>query len=129
MLAQQIQSEALRRGSHGGLLAEVCGVLEAPPGGSEGSTGSMVPPGGPSTFQVSSAVAAMFARVDWPRLRRSSGGACLGWYEHCRCERCVRLPSSSMAGMVCTCEDVTLSMLSWRLCAVSLKRMHGLAYG
>ena len=44
VLAQQIQPEALRRGSHGGLLAEVCGVLEAPPGGSEGAA---VPPGGP----------------------------------------------------------------------------------
>lgn len=64
VLAQQINPEALRRGSPGGLLGEVCGILEDLPGGL----------GGPSIFRVSSAVAAMFARIDWPRLRRSTGG-------------------------------------------------------
>ena len=61
-----------QEGARGGLLAEVCEVLEAAPQGSGGPTS---PPGGPSILKLSTAVAAMFARVDWAKLRRSAGSA------------------------------------------------------
>ena len=69
VLAQQLHPDALKRSSGGALLSDVCALLD---GQHEGSRG--LPPSGPTVLRATAAVSAMFARVDWARLRRSTAG-------------------------------------------------------
>ena len=70
VLAQQVHPDSLKRSAGGALLAEVSAVLEGQQDGSQQS----LPAVGPTVLRTSAAVSAIFACIDWARLRRGTAG-------------------------------------------------------